>query len=118
MHPLKTLRWAALIGACLLASNAIAQFSGPSPAGRTLSVQQAREARVGSYVTVTGHIVNHLREDYYTFRDATGEIRVEIASGVWQNRKVEPETKVRLLAEVDRGPAGRYLWVKSLEVVN
>lgn len=118
MNPIKTLRLAALVGACLLASNAIAQFSGPSPTGRTLTVEQAREARVGSYVTVTGNIVNHLREDYYTFRDASGEIRVEIASGVFQGRKIEPATKVRLLAEVDRGPAGRYLWVKSLEVLN
>lgn len=28
-----------------------------------------------------------------------------------------PDTKVRLLSEVDQGVAGRYLWVKSLEVV-
>ncbi len=118
MNTVKTLRLAALLGACLLASNTIAQFTGPSPAGRSVSVQQARDARVGSYVTVTGNIVNHLREDYYTFRDASGEIRVEIATGVWQNRKVEPETKVRLLAEVDSGRAGRYLYVKSLEVLN
>lgn len=118
MSPIKSLRLAALVGACLLASNAIAQFSGPSATGRTLTVQQAREARVGSYVTVTGNIVNHLRADYYTFRDASGEIRVEIASGVFQGRKIEPATKVRLLAEVDTSPAGRYLWVKTLEVVN
>jgi uncharacterized protein (TIGR00156 family) len=118
MPTLKPLRKAALLGACLLASNAIAQFSGPSTTGRSVSVQQARDARLGSYVTVTGSIVNHQRSDYYTFRDASGEIRVEIASGVWQNRKVEPDTKVRLLAEVDSGPAGRYLYVKSLDVVN
>jgi len=118
MHALKTLRFAALLGACLLASNAIAQFSGPSAAGRTLTVQQAREARVGSYVTVTGNIVNHLRADYYTFRDASGEMRVEIAGGVFQGRKIEPTTQVRLLGEVDTSPAGRYLWVKTLEIVN
>lgn len=118
MKARKTLSITALLGACLLASNAVAQFSGPSPAGRTTTVQQARDARVGSYVTVTGNIVNHLRGDYHTFRDASGEIRVEIGSAVWQNRKVEPGTKVRLLAEVDNGPAGRYLWVKSLELVN
>ena len=94
----------ALLGACLLASNAVAQFSGPSPAGRTATVQQARDARIGSYVTVTGQIANHQRADYYTFRDASGEIRVEIGSAVWQNRNFEPATKVRLLAEVDNGP--------------
>jgi uncharacterized protein (TIGR00156 family) len=118
MDAVKPLRVATLLAACLLASNAIAQFSGPSAPGRSVSVQQARDARLGSYVTVTGNIVNHMREEYYTFRDASGEIRVEIASGVWQNRKVEPGTKVRLLAEVDSGFAGRYLYVKSLEVLN
>lgn len=59
------------------------------------------------------------RENYYTFRDETGEIRVEIAPSVWQNRQVGPDTKVRLLAEVDRNLAGTvYLWVKSLTIIN
>jgi len=67
---------------------------------------------------VTGNIVAHQREDYFTFRDRTGEIRVEIGSSVWQNRKIDPETRVRLLGEIDSGPAGRYLYVKSLTVVD
>ncbi len=102
----------------VLASNAMAQFTGPSAAGRATTVQELRNTRLGSYVTVTGHIVAHQRATYYTFRDDTGEIRVEIESSTWQGRAVDPETKVRLLAEVDRGIAGRYLWVKSLELVD
>lgn len=101
----------------LLASPAVAQFTGPSVAGRTVTVEQARNARLGSYVTVTGNVVAHQRGSFYTFRDATGEIRVEIEGSVWQGRAVGPTTKVRLLGEVDQGFAGRYLWVKSLEVV-
>ncbi len=102
----------------LLASNASAQFTGPEATGRTSTVAQVREARLGSYVTVTGNIVAHQREDYFTFRDASGDIRVEIEKSVWQNRPVGPETKVRLLAEVGRGVSGRYLWVKSLQIVD
>lgn len=101
----------------LLAPDASAQFTGPSAAGREATVSQVDRARIGSYVTVTGNIVSHLRGDYFTFRDSTGEIRVEIGSSVWQDRKVGPETRVQLLAEVDRGIAGRYLWVKSLQIV-
>jgi uncharacterized protein (TIGR00156 family) len=101
-----------------LASNAWAQFSGPEASGRAVTVAQIGEARPGSYVTVTGHIVAHQRGDYFTFRDATGDIRVEIEDSVWRNRPVAPETRVRLLAEVDRGLAGRYLWVKSLQIVD
>jgi uncharacterized protein (TIGR00156 family) len=102
----------------LLTLNAWAQFTGPGATGQEITVAQIADTRLGSYVTVTGNIVAHQREDYFTFRDATGEIRVEIGNSVWQNRKIAPETKVRLLGEIDRGPAGRYLWVKSLQVVD
>lgn len=101
----------------LLTLNATAQFTGPSETGRETTVAQISDERLGRYVTVTGHIIAHQREDYYIFRDGTGEIRVEIENNVWQNRKIGPETKVRLRAQVDRGLAGRYLWVESLQVV-
>lgn len=100
-----------------LAVPAGAQFVGPSVQGQASTVAQAKEARLGSYVVVTGNIVGHQRGDYFTFRDDTGDIRVEIAGNAWRGREVTPATTVRLLAEVDRGWAGRYLWVKSLEIV-
>jgi len=112
------MRIAAMLLLALFAAGASAQFTGPSAAGGPSTVQQVSQARIGSYVTVTGNIVAHQRQNFFTFRDDTGEIRVEIENAVWQNRKVAPETRVRLLAEVDRGVAGRYLWVKSLEVVD
>jgi len=94
------------------------QFDGPEASGQVSTVQEANRAPIGSYVTVVGNIVNHLREDYYTFGDETGEIRVEITDRVWQNRVVTPDTQVRVLAEVDRNLAGtRYLWVKALEII-
>ncbi|AKC86739.1 YgiW/YdeI family stress tolerance OB fold protein [Pseudoxanthomonas suwonensis] len=113
----KTLAVLVLCLSTLLASAAMAQFTGPSASGRPSTVAEARDVRLGSYVTLTGHIVNHQRSDYFTFRDDTGEIRVEISSGVWGGRKVGPETQVRLMGEVDRGPAGRYIWVKTLDVL-
>lgn len=113
----KTLAALAFCASLLLASTATAQFTGPSASGRPATVAETRDARLGSYVTLTGHIVDHQRSDYFTFRDASGEIRVEIAPGVFGGRKIGPDTQVRLLGEVDRGPAGRYVWVKSLEVL-
>ena len=101
----------------VIASTAAAQFTGPSTTGRTATVAQVEQARLGSYVTLTGHVVNHQRSSYFTFRDSTGDIRVEIENEVWNNRQVGPETKVRLLGEVERGIAGRYVYVKSLEIV-
>jgi len=101
----------------LLSPVATAQFTGPGATGQATTAAQVRGARLGSYVIVTGNIVAHQRQNYFTFRDGSGEIRVEIENPVWQNRPIAPETKVRLLGEVDQGIAGRYLWIKSLEVV-
>lgn len=111
-------RYLTLAICCLLLSaTAFAQFTGPSATGKVSTVEQARNAPTDTYVTVTGNIVAHLREDYYRFRDATGEIRVEIEGPVWRNRDIGPDTKVRLLAEVDRNAAGTvYLWVESLDL--
>jgi uncharacterized protein (TIGR00156 family) len=107
----------AAFSVALLAPATAAQFAGPSVEGQTSTVVQINDAPIGSYVTVTGSIVSHQREDYYTFRDSTGEIRVEIPPSVWQGRRVTPEMRVRLLAEVDQGVVSRYLWVKSLEIL-
>nr|WP_207188055.1 NirD/YgiW/YdeI family stress tolerance protein [Thiorhodovibrio winogradskyi] len=108
-----------VIGCLLLSSTAFAQFTGPAASGRVSTVEDARKAPVDTYVTVTGNILSHLREDYYTFRDQTGEVRVEIEPPVWQNRKIGPDTKVRLVAEVDRNASGTiYLWVESLQIAD
>lgn len=118
----KSRRWKNLLAmtaaGLLLSSNALAQFTGPAATGLASTVAQAQKARINSYVTVTGHIVNHLRENYYTFRDKTGDMRVEIEEPVWKSRQVGPDTLVRLRAEVDVGLSGnRYLWVESLQIV-
>ncbi len=97
----------------------IAQFTGPVADRAQLTVEQALEARVGTYAVITGQIINQIREDYYTFRDGTGDIRIEIAPNVWNNQEVTPQTTVRLHVEVDTNLFGRrYLWVESLEVVD
>ncbi len=108
---------AVLVGVLSL-SPAMAQFTGPSPASTTATVAQAMKTRVNTYVTLTGNVVSHLRGDYYLFRDASGEVRVEIEPEVWRNRQVGPEHNVRIVAEVDRSAAGVYLWVKTLDLVN
>jgi uncharacterized protein (TIGR00156 family) len=99
-------------------SSVSAQFTGPGPKSDVRTVEEARKAQINTYVTVTGLIVAHLREDYYTFKDETGEVRVEIEDRVWENREVGPEIQIRIVAEVDRTLVGAvYLWVKSLEII-
>ena len=101
----------------LMSGPAAAQFMGPEVSGATATVAQANAARPGSYLTMMGNIVSHLREDYFLFRDATGEIRVEIDSRLFRNRPVTPQNTVRIHGEIDRDSRGRYMWVKTLDVV-
>ncbi len=45
-------------------------------------------------------------------------MRVQIRPGVFGGRPVRPENRVRVLGEVDRTLGGtRYLWFKSLEII-
>lgn len=108
---------AATIACGLLMAPAWAQFVGPTGQGREITVAQAQDIRIGSDVTLTGNVVAHQREDYYTFQDATGQMRAEIERPIWRGREVTPSTPVRLHAEVDRGFRGRYLSVERLDVL-
>ena len=111
----------ALVPSSIPVTAAMAQFTGPSAAtsSRPSAVAAISRARPGSYVTLTGKTVPVLnqRSDYFLFRDATGDIRVEISSPVFAGRAVTPETRVRLVGEVDVGLAGRYVWIQSLEIL-
>lgn len=112
-------RTAALACALALgATMAAAQFTGPSARGQAMTAAAAAEARTGTYVTLTGRIEAHLREDYFSFRDDSGAVRVEIENDVWQGRPVSPETRVRLVGEVDRGIGGGvYVWISALDIL-
>lgn len=94
-----------------------AQFTGPSASAQTTTVAAVGNARIGSDVTLTGNVTGHIRDEYFTFRDDSGEIRVEIENRTWQGRKVGPDDKVRITGEIERGFGGRYIDVKSLEVL-
>jgi len=111
-------RLLALVALLLSTAPASAQFTGPSVAGKEATAAEARRSPAGSYVRLEGAIVAHLREDYYRFRDASGEIRVEIGAAVWGGRKVGPSDTVRILGELDRTHAAvPFVWVKTLELV-
>ena len=102
----------------LAAAPAAAQFTGPSARGQETTAAAAAAARPGTYVTMSGSIVSHLRGEYFLFRDASGEVRVEIEDSVWRGRPVSPETRVRLVGEVDRGVGGAvYVWIRSLDIL-
>jgi uncharacterized protein (TIGR00156 family) len=66
------------------------------------TVAEAHRMRDDRQVVLTGHIVRNIREEYYLFRDNTGEIRVEIDRRVWGTLSVTENDLVEIRGEIDR----------------
>lgn len=110
----------ALIISALLAlgtTTAIAQqggFTGPStttaeqgggftgPKAGVTTVAQTKQMRDDSKVTLRGNIVQHLGKDKYLFKDATGQVTIEIDNEDWRGVTVGPNDLVEIYGEVDK----------------
>lgn len=110
-----------------LAAPVMADYKGPGAQGAGYkgpvtaqidTVAKALEASDDAHVVLTGNIINKLSKDEYTFRDATGQIQVEISNKKFNGIDVDDKTTVRLYGKVDRD-FGKTLEVdvKHLEVV-
>ena len=92
---------ALLIGASSVFAQVGGGFAGPS-AGVVMTVQQALKKADDTPVILKGHIVNSLGDEKYTFKDATGEIIVEIDNEDWHGLNVTPEDMVEITGDVDK----------------
>lgn len=102
-----------LVTALILGSSvAFAQFTGPAStagykgpsaegANGAITVEQAISARDDSKVTLEGSIVKHLGGEKYLFKDATGEIEIELDHDDWNGLQVGPDDTVIIYGEVD-----------------
>lgn len=112
------------LGAALPAA---AQFQGPSSTASTApttgrnapvtTVAAAADARSDTRVVLEGNIIAHQFDDYFTFRDPTGTMTVEIGRSTFRRQEVTPQTRVRLHGEVERSVRGRYIDVDRLEII-
>lgn len=95
-----------------------AGFSGPG-SDNGVTVQAAKNMRDDAHVTLTGSIVKRLGDEKYLFRDATGEITVEIDDDDFRGQHVTPQNTIRIIGEVDK-EFGRAteIDVDRLEVLN
>ena len=68
------------------------------------TVAKAKSSWDETPVVLTGHIVSRAGGDHehYLFRDATGEIVVDIDDDLFVGRTVTPETTIRIYGEVDK----------------
>ncbi|WP_263261613.1 NirD/YgiW/YdeI family stress tolerance protein [Pseudomonas sp. RIT-PI-S] len=119
---------AAITAACLaslMSVSAFAAYTGPN-SGQTKgtapqqveTVKAALEAADDTPVILEGQITRQVGEDDYEFRDATGEVKVEIDHDKWPAGVTVSETqKVRLVGEVDRDAKGVEVDVDRIQLV-
>lgn len=96
-------------------------FQGPSGGNFIDTVAKAAGAWDDTPVVLTGNIIEHMAgtDDKYIFRDATGQIMVDIDPEKFMGHNVTPQNKVRISGKVDKDTMrAAKIDVKMLEVLN
>lgn len=95
-------------------------FQGPVGGSQAETVAAAKKCWDDAPVVLTGTIVERLAgsDDKYMFRDATGQVMVDIDEDLFIGRTVTPQTKVRLYGKVDKEiMEPTKIDVKRLEII-
>jgi uncharacterized protein (TIGR00156 family) len=97
-------------------------FTGPggranSRGPRTVTVNQARLLPDDSIVILTGKIVVAMGDEWYKFRDETGEILVEIDRRVWRGLTVGENDRIEITGKLDGGWGHAIVDVKSVRKI-
>lgn len=66
------------------------------------TVSEAKNWNDDQLVVLQGKIVKQMGKDDFLFRDATGEIEVEIDNKAWEGVQITPNDEVKLYGEVDK----------------
>lgn len=108
---------AALFTVFALSTSALAGFDGPRATPKVVTAVSISDMRDDTKVTMEGHLVEQLSEEHYLFKDDTGDVKVEIDDKVFRGANVTPETRVRLVGEVDKDWQTFTVDVDYLEIV-
>lgn len=119
---MKKLALAVVLSASVMAGAALAQnqaaggFVGPDVSS-VVTVEQVKNLRDDTYVTLQGNIIQSIGDEKYTFKDKTGTITVEIDNEDWNGATVSPEDMVEIKGEVDKGWTKLEIEVDSVKKV-
>lgn len=81
------------------------------------TVEQVKNLSDDSWVTLKGNIIKQVGKKDYIFKDATGEIEVEIDHKRWRGQVVTPEDLVEITGEVDKDWNKFEVEVKQIKVL-
>ncbi|MDD9154905.1 NirD/YgiW/YdeI family stress tolerance protein [Aliivibrio sp. S4TY2] len=90
-------------------------FNGPSSVSVS-TVRSALDSADDAAVVLTGYITSSLGNEEYQFKDATGEIRIEIDNKDWNGIEATPETKLVIHGEVDKEWTETMIDVNSVQL--
>ena len=79
-----------------------------------ITINEAKTLPHGSWVILTGNIINSLEKEYYTFRDSTGEIIIEIERKVWRGLSVGVSDRVEIHGELEIKKGQYSIEVKAI----
>lgn len=97
----------------------LAGFDGPGGEAPIHTVLEAEKAKDGQQIVLEGYLVKQLEDEHYLFKDASGEIEVEIDDDVFQDRNVNPTTKIRIQGELENSFfTGQSIEVDIMEIIN
>lgn len=113
---MKKLNIIALLPLVFASACSIAAYTGPQEQNK-VSVTHLQNLTDDSWVTLEGMLVKHLGGEIYVFRDASGEVEVEIDQEVWHGTEVGPSDLIRIRGEVDHSWNKTEIDVNSLEKV-
>ena len=96
-------------------------FSGPVSGAMADNVAAAKSLKDDAAVLLTGNIVSKVAgtKKKYIFKDATGEIMIEVSPKRFKGLNISPANTVRISGKVDQDFGQELeIEVKDLEVVN
>jgi len=70
--------------------------------GEAFTVEQVKILPDGTWVELTGTIIRSLGDELYIFRDATGEVTVEIDRKIWRDLSVGDTVEIAGEVDIDK----------------
>ena len=65
------------------------------------TVKDALNAQDDTFVLIEGNIVKQIDKDEFIFKDASGEIEIDVSKKAWNGQTVSPQDKVQIRGKVD-----------------
>lgn len=91
----------AAAAALVLATSAVAQYTGPGKADPLTSVADVRmKPTVGQPVAIEGRLAKRVGQGQYMFTDGTGEILVQIPRALLQGQSLDAGSMIRIRGRI------------------